>query len=339
MFRTSPYWTFWVTNVDGLEVRNCEISAKRDDSADGHSTIELSAFNTDGFDVTGKNVWIHDVKIWNQDDCIAAKDGSENMLFERIEASGLGLTIGSIGSSTVRNITFRDVYMRNTVKGIYAKFRGGAGLIEDITFENIYMDAPSQYGIWIGPAQQSDSSDLCAAHPCSLCWPQVPLSKCNAVEEAKYRNIILRNVTVANAQGSPGVILASDSNPMENVVFEDVRFENPGSSPFGSDFYHCAGVQGVARGNTWPVPSCFSDETGSCQQDGECKKDGFSCCSGGSHSTLNCGSSNARCGCVAEGECATHTSDCCTGSGHKTAYCSAGIGYRCDSGSNFTLSV
>ena len=98
----------------------------------------------------GKNVWIHDCTVWNQDDCIAVKvlllmlknyqkrkskgpfqDGSENMLFERITASGvsvhlellfffgklskpwtnssyqIGLTIGSIGSSVVNNITFR----------------------------------------------------------------------------------------------------------------------------------------------------------------------------------------------------------------------------------------
>ena len=55
----------------------------------GHGLVDLTAFNTDGFDVSGKelnccnhsqtldhlgrNVWIHDVAIWNQDDCIAVK--------------------------------------------------------------------------------------------------------------------------------------------------------------------------------------------------------------------------------------------------------------------------
>lgn len=38
------------------------------------------------------------------------------MLFERINASGVGLTIGSIGSSTVRNITFRDSVMQSSYK-------------------------------------------------------------------------------------------------------------------------------------------------------------------------------------------------------------------------------
>ena len=55
-----------------------------------------------------------------QDDCIAVKNAnglSENMLFERISASGVGMTIGSIGCSVVNNITFRDVYMHHTYKG------------------------------------------------------------------------------------------------------------------------------------------------------------------------------------------------------------------------------
>ena len=47
---------------------------------------------------------------------------SRNMLFERITASGVGLTIGSVGANQqhacVDNITFRDAYMYHTWKGI-----------------------------------------------------------------------------------------------------------------------------------------------------------------------------------------------------------------------------
>ena len=72
LFLDSPCWTFNVQRVDGLEVRYCEISARRTDE-DHHGIIDITAFNTDGFDVTGKNVWIHDCVVWNQDDCIAVK--------------------------------------------------------------------------------------------------------------------------------------------------------------------------------------------------------------------------------------------------------------------------
>lgn len=330
-FKNSPYWTFTMDSIDGLEVRYCTIDARRTDN-DRHGIIDLTAFNTDGFDVTGRNVWIHDSEIWNQDDCIAVKDGnpSENMLFERIKASGLGLTIGSIGSgSHIRNITFRDVYMHKTYKGIYMKFRSGPALVEDVTFENIVMDEPEQYAIWIGPAQQSDSANLCAAHPCSICWPETPLSVCN-VPPATYKDITLRNITVNSPAKSPGLIFANSTTPMQNIIFEDVKFTNPQTSPF-SDYYYCKNVQGIAKGSTWPIPPCFEDQTGTCVNDGSCTEAGRTCCSGGQHSTLNCGS-KARCGCTAAGACAATLASCCSGVGHKTLYCDAGVGYRCDSG-------
>lgn len=124
-------------------------------------------------------MYIHDCVIWNQDDCISVKDGSQDMLFERITCSGLGLVIGSIGSSMVKNITFRHSYMPNTVKGIYMKTRwndaapiGEAASISDIYYYNITIDNPEQYGIWIGPAQQT-------GQPCSLLWTKAKQATCS----------------------------------------------------------------------------------------------------------------------------------------------------------------
>ncbi|CAJ0951810.1 unnamed protein product, partial [Mesorhabditis belari] len=251
-FKNSPYWTVWIHGVDGLEIRNSEISARRNDF-DGHDYFNLVAFNTDGFDVTGKNVWIHDCTIWNQDDCIAVKDGSENMLFERINASGLGLVIGSIGGSTVRNITFRDSYLHRTYKGIYTKFRG-PGLIQDVIYENITMFEPEQWPIWIGPAQQADDVDVCKADPCSLCWPQDPKAECNMPAEAQYINIVLRNIRIINPKNGTGVIIGSQTHPIQNLTFDNVIFENA-----KGNFFACENVNnGFALGGTSPVPSCFT---------------------------------------------------------------------------------
>jgi len=181
------------------------------------------------------------------------------MLFERITASGLGLTIGSIAAETVRNITFRDCYMHHTFKGIYLKFRAlnAPGLIEDITYENIVMDAPEQWAIWIGPAQQADSLNICAAHPCSICWPQIPFAKCHVPDLGQYVNITLRNITINNPKWSPGVLLGSQKYPMTGVIFEDVVVNNPGDYPWYDNYYKCENVEGIASGRTWPVPPCF----------------------------------------------------------------------------------
>merc|ERR1712135_219239 len=136
-----------------------------------------------------------------------------------------------------------------------------------------------------------DSANLCAAHPCSICWPETPLSVCN-VPPATYKDITLRNITVNSPAKSPGLIFAN---------------------------------------STTPIPPCFEDQTGTCVNDGSCTEAGRTCCSGGQHSTLNCGS-KARCGCTAAGACAATLASCCSGVGHKTLYCDAGVGYRCDSG-------
>eukprot|EP01034_Spumella_vulgaris_P022512 gene22512-28641_t len=228
-------------------------------SIDGSKNI--IAFNTDGFDVTGNNVHIHDCNIWNQDDCIAVKGcatGSTNMLFERISCSGLGLVIGSIGSSVVRNITFRDSVMPSTYKGIYMKTRWSdlgpnatAAVIEDILYQNITMEAPQQYAIWIGPAQQT------AGGSCDLLWPSADKAECRMSGYQTWRNIVLRDIYINNPVGSPGLIFGNSSNPMTGILFDNVVVTNPGEKPFGPEYY-CEGIShGLAKGGTSPVPVCF----------------------------------------------------------------------------------
>lgn len=258
LFKDSPFWTTFFSDSDGLIVRYCNIDA-RWDKAQTHDLLDLQAFNTDGFDVTGRNVHMHDLNIWNDDDCVCVKDGSENMLFERINASGLGLVIGSIGNSIVRNITFRDAILPNTFKGIYMKTRWedgpstGSASISDILFENITIYNPEQWAIWMGPAQQT-------GQPCPLYWPQAKHSECLMSGFQTWNNITLRDVTIYNPVNSPGVLIGNASNPMKNVIFDNVVVVNPGVSPWGEAFYDCTSIEGVAKGTTFPVPPCFKKE-------------------------------------------------------------------------------
>ncbi|RYH29912.1 hypothetical protein EON65_06860 [archaeon] len=259
LFKNSPYWTFWSEESDGLLIRHSDVDA-RWTNADKHTMIDLQAFNTDGFDVTGKNVHIHDCNIWNQDDCIAVKDGSANMLFERISCSGLGLVIGSIGKSKVQNITFRDSVMPRTFKGIYMKTRwydeapaGDSASISNILYQNITMDRPQQFAIWIGPAQQT-------GQPCSLLWPIVDQATCSMSGTQTWENIVLKDIFINAPEHSPGVLFGNATNPMRNVIFDNVVVTNAGDKPWGDDFYFCDGIHGVARGGTSPVPPCFKVE-------------------------------------------------------------------------------
>ncbi len=257
----SPYWTFYAENCDGLVVRYSEIDV-RWDQQDKHTYLDLQAFNTDGFDVTGQYVHIHDVVVWNDDDCICVKDGSQHMLFERITASGLGLVVGSIGDSVVHNITFKDAVMHQTVKGIYMKTRWRDGPppgediagITDILYQNITIYEPSQFAIWIGPAQQSESGTTC-----SLLWPHFD-STCKITGYHTWRNITLRDIYVHNALQSPGVLMGNTTNPMIDIKFENVVFTdfNKRTKPWGEKYY-CpqGGVKGQSSGSV-PSADCLT---------------------------------------------------------------------------------
>ena len=277
--RQSPYHTFHFDDVRSLIIRYCSVD-NRVNNDDSHTIENLGALNTDGFDVSGKDIHIHDCSVWNQDDCFTivptTSDGinancTENILIENVNASGLGLTVGSIEPTSnhacIKNVTFRNAYMHHTYKGIYVKSANRAipppssytAEITNILYENITMDEPEQTPIWLGPAQELDS-----ANACSLLWPVVPFAKCPApLGNIKWTNITLRNVKIMNPKESPGVIFGNQSVPMKGVVFENVVVMpmDKGKKPWGDQFYYCKGVShGLAKGGTNPVPPCFDEE-------------------------------------------------------------------------------
>lgn len=50
--------------------------------------------------------------------------------------------------------------------------------------------------------------------------------------------------------------MGNSSNPMQNVIFDNVVVTSPGEKPFGPNYY-CDGILGTAMGHTTPQPSCF----------------------------------------------------------------------------------
>ena len=277
--RQSAYHTWHFDDVRALVIRFCSVD-NRVNSDDSHTIENLGALNTDGFDVSGKDIHIHDCSVWNQDDCftIVPTTGSginanctENVLIENINASGLGLTVGSIeptlNHACIKNVTFRNAFMFHSYKGIYIKSANRdvpppasyTAEITNILYENITMDAPEQVPIWLGPAQELDS-----AKACSLLWPVDPFAKCpSPLGNVKWTNITLRRIRILNPKESPGVIFGNLSVPMKGVVFDNVVVTplDKGKKPWGDQFYYCKGVsRGVAIGGTTPVPPCFDVE-------------------------------------------------------------------------------
>ena len=229
ILRDAPYWTTYFQKTYNLEIRYTSILARRTGNMNKHSLLDMTAFNTDGLDVSGRNIYIHHCNIWCQDDTIAIKDDTQNVLVEHVNVSGVGITIGSIGNSLVQNITFRHCIIYKGWKGIYLKFRNAGeprysnshGRIYNILYEDIIIYEPQVWGIWIGPAQQSDTRDICYANPCSICWPAY--SECNGIKYGRYRNILFSNISIINPKSGIGVIMSHEYLPMQNITFHNVH--------------------------------------------------------------------------------------------------------------------
>eukprot|EP00658_Telonema_sp_P-2_P060320 TRINITY_DN49267_c0_g1_i1.p1 TRINITY_DN49267_c0_g1~~TRINITY_DN49267_c0_g1_i1.p1 ORF type:complete len:461 (-),score=57.61 TRINITY_DN49267_c0_g1_i1:259-1641(-) len=279
-FLQSPYWTFTAWDVLGLEISHCDID-NRVNQDDSHDVSNLAAFNTDGFDVAGRNIHIHDCSVWNQDDCftiqpldahtgIRSGGCTENVLVENVLASGLGLTVGAVhpsrGHNCIRNVTFRHARMHHTFKGIYVKSGSSddpaaSAEITNILYHDIFMEAPSQVPIWIGPAQEADSKNAC-----SLLWPM--FGKCPPPPRTlTMTNITLQNVHVESPKQSPGIILGNSENPMVGIVFDNVTVTpvDATKKPWGKLFYHCP-IDGIDQASsravhgTSPGPSCLEQQ-------------------------------------------------------------------------------
>jgi polygalacturonase len=107
------------------------------------------------------------LKITNYDDAVAVKPSkrtrtiatcSENILVEDCYVvNGVGMTIGSVPANPdhncVRNVTFRNIYFDYPIKGVYVKTNPGhgSGEITNVVYENIIMNMPMWWAIYIGP--------------------------------------------------------------------------------------------------------------------------------------------------------------------------------------------
>jgi polygalacturonase len=260
----SPSFHLWVQDMLRAEIRNITVEVDRTaqsqlkavmrqqrmQSGGWYGSLEPEDLNTDGIDTSGSDIYIHDCIINNDDDSIAIKpcDGncvsascSQNMLIERVRLTGFGASIGSVPPSgalnCVKNITFRDIVMPKTGKGIYIKSNPTCdvdglnhAVIQNITFENISIEEPSWWAIWIGPQQQHEPGTP-LGNKCSLEYPVIdwcPTQSC-----VSFIDIVLRNVTISDPWLSPGVILGNSSNPMRGIVFDHVEVTHSANSTSG----------------------------------------------------------------------------------------------------------
>ena len=64
------------------------------------------------------------------------------------------------GAFLTRNVTFRNIYMPDTRKGIYVKVDSGQNEVRDVLYQNITVTNALQFPVMIGAIHQFAGSAL-----------------------------------------------------------------------------------------------------------------------------------------------------------------------------------
>ena len=241
--------------------------------------------NTDGIDPSGSDVFVHDCSILNDDDSVTVKPGhrgdvgqdgtfyncSEDIRFQNLVLTGFGASVGSVGPGNTRpcvdRITFRNISMPYTGRGIYVKSNGdpctdpdSSSQLSNILFEDVVVQNSPWWSIWIGPQQMTEPHEKeLNSGKCALAYPLV--DRCPAPACADFRNITLRNVAVIDPLMAPGALVGNVSNPME-VFFDNVKVTTSkswmGQWPWKGT-YLSENVVGTCVNGCDPLPDGFTE--------------------------------------------------------------------------------
>ena len=201
-------WSYWIHDCDYVVFDKCKILA------------DVRYPNNDGIHInSSRNVTVSNCDIVTGDDCIVVRANNrslaENKVCEKVTVTNCNLTsysggirIGWISDGVIKNCTFSNLVMTDTVIGIsivlpdFSKVpdRGREDtLIENLLFNNIVMD--KIYG-----------------RPIKIYIGQTDGTRCEAI-----RNIYFSKV-VASGLEFPYLCGRKD-NKIRNIYFNDCRFE------------------------------------------------------------------------------------------------------------------
>jgi rhamnogalacturonan hydrolase len=160
---------------------------------------------SDGIDVSGTNMWIHDVEVTNRDECVTTKNTASYFLIERIwcNQSG-GSAIGSLSSGTaIHDIIYRNIYTNGGNQMMMIKSYGGDGYVKNVLFQNF---------IGHGTAYALDINQY---------WGNEAAGNGVALSNITFEN--WDGIVVDGVQRSPINIICADGAPCTNINLKNVN--------------------------------------------------------------------------------------------------------------------
>lgn len=212
----------------------------------GGINIELPIFplNTDAIDFTGRNGTFRNIKITNFDDVVVPKparkgnkygDCTTDVLVEDCEVYfSTGMAIGSVpphrNHNCINGVIYRNITFHYPFKAIYVKTNpvhesnhgNESGEIANIVYENIKINYPIWWGVYIGPQQQHQPG---GAGPGCMFYP---INKnCETDPLVPIDNITLTNVTSHGSILPAGIIRCNSTRPCTGFKFNNVQLKSP----------------------------------------------------------------------------------------------------------------
>ncbi len=200
-------WSYWIHDCDYVTVDRIKIDARVDYP------------NNDGVHINcSRNVTVSNSCISCGDDCIVVRANSislkENTACEKVTVTNCNLTshacgirIGWLNDGTIRNCTFSNIVMTDTIMGISvylptsrpSDYGRESTLVENLSFNNIIMDNIFSYPIRIEP------------------------SDCETTHVTAIRNLYFSNI---HARGLRlPIITGTAACPLYNIRFSGCSFE------------------------------------------------------------------------------------------------------------------
>jgi len=233
--------------------------------------LAMFPLNTDGIDISGRNIHLKNLTIQNFDDAVAVKalkrfesnftNCTENILVENSSIKyGVGMSIGSVtpdlNVNCIRNVTFRNISFIDPLKAIYIKTNpgdNGYAIISQITYENIEIYNALWWAIFIGPQQMKQPHKQ--GKSCSFLFP-LNGTECTANPRVSVSDVTLKNINIHNGLLSTGILICNSTNPCTGFIFENVNVFNRSLFPIQQG-YLCENIQGTAV-NSNIYPNCLN---------------------------------------------------------------------------------
>ncbi|KAL0931460.1 polygalacturonase 3 [Colletotrichum truncatum] len=147
-----PVHCFSMTGNTNLLVSGLVLDNSAGDAPNSKSGGKAAAHNSDGFDISSSDrVTLENIKVRNQDDCVAVTSGNDITVNNLYCDGGHGLSIGSIGgksNNTVNNVVFSNSAVVNSSNGCRIKSNSNTtGSVTNVTYKNITLTDIDTYGI------------------------------------------------------------------------------------------------------------------------------------------------------------------------------------------------